>query len=163
MHKRALKEERQWRLSALGSPRNAAQPFKFGEGLGGMILLYLAIVAGVSLLFVLINHSASWLVPAALPSAFILGALLYYMLGLADRLWDWSVSRSGHLHAAFLLFFLFLPCFVVLFYLVLAYPLGLALSMYAPPGLADDYRRWILDVAAISALGAWGRFVFRKR
>lgn len=163
MHKRALKEERQWRLSGLGALREDVGPLGFGEGLGGMVLLYLAIIAGVSVVFVVINHAAFWLVPAALPSALLLGLLLHFMLALADRLWDWSVSRSGILHAAFLLFFLYLPSFVVLFYLILAYPLGLALSIYAPPELAVDYRRWILDVAAVSALGAWVRLVMRKR
>jgi len=164
MHKRALKEDRQWRLTGLSVLREDVVPLGFGEGLGGMILLYLAIIAGVSVVFVVINHVPFWLVPAALPSALLLGLLLHFMLGLADRFWDRSVSRSGHLHTAFLLFFLYLPAFVGLFYLVLAFPLGLALSRYAaPPELAVDYRRWIMDVAAVSALGAWGRLVFRKR
>ena len=162
MHKRALKGERQWRLSGLGALREEVGPLGLGEGLGGMVLLCLAVISGVNVVFVAINHATFWLVPAALPSALLLGLLLHFLLALADRLWDWSVNRSGLLNAAFLLFFLCLPSFVVLFYLVLAYPLGLALTIYAPPEMAVDYRRWILDVAAVSALGAWGRLVFRK-
>ena len=162
MHKRALKEERQWRLSGLGALREDVGPLGFGEGLGGMALLYLAIVAGFSVVFVVINRAAFWLVPMALPLALILGALLHFLRALADRLWDWSVRRSGLLHAAFLLFFLFLPGFVVLFYLVLALPLGLVLKVYASPELADDYKLWVLDVAFIAALVAWGRLVFRR-
>lgn len=163
MHKRALKEERHWRLSGLRGLREEVGPLGFGEGLGGMILLCLAIVVGVSVVFVVINHAALWLVPATLPSALLLGTALHFMGAIADRLWDWSVNRSGLWHAAFLLFFLYLPGFVGLFFLLLAYPLGLALTVYAHPELADGYRRWIMDVAALSALAAWGRLVFRKR
>ncbi len=163
MHKRALKEDRRWRLSGFRALREEVGPLGVGEGLGGMVLLYLAIIAGVSVVFVVINQAAFWLVPAALPSALVLGLLLHFMRALVARLWDWSLRRYGHLHAAFLFFFLYLPGFVLLFYLVLAYPLGLAISIYAPPELAADYRRWVLDVAAVSALGAWGRLVFLKR
>lgn len=163
MHKRALKKERNWRLSGLGALREDIGPLGFGEGLGGMVLLFLAMVTGVSVVFVVINHTAFWLVPAAVPSAMLLGAVLHFMIGPANRLWNWSVRRSGPLHAAFLLFFLYLPCFVGLFFIFLAYPLGIALTLYAPPELAADYQRWILDVAAVSALGGWGRLVFRKK
>lgn len=163
MHKRALKEERQWRLSGLVAlRRDDLIPPGFGEGLGGMVLLCLAIIVGVSVMFVVIKHAAFWLIPAALPSALLLGFLLHFLLGIADRYWDRLVSRSGNLHTAFLLFFLYLPVFVVLFYFILAYPLGMVLTSHALPELADDYRRWILDMAAVSALVAWGRLVFRK-
>ena len=127
-----------------------------------MIMSSVALVTGVSLVFVMSNHAALWLVPVAMLLALVLGVLLYLLLGCGDRLWNWSVGRSGRLHAAFLLFFMYIPIFVGLCLVILAYPLGLVISSYASPGLAADYRRWVLDVAAVSAMIAWGRLIFRK-
>lgn len=127
-----------------------------------MVLLSLALVAGVSVAFVVIKHAALWLVPVALLPTLILGVALHFGLGLVDRLWGWLVSRAGRLHASFLLFFVYLPTFVALYFVILAYPMGLLLSRYASPELAADYRRWILDVAAVAAMIAWGRLIRRK-
>jgi hypothetical protein len=127
-----------------------------------MILLCLAMVAAVSVAFVVINHAALWLVPAALPPAILLGIALHFGLGYVDSLWGWLVSRAGRLQAAFLLFFVYLPFFVALYFVLLAYPMGLALSRYASPELAADYRRWVLDVSALVALIVWGRLITRK-
>lgn len=162
MHRRALKEEQDWRSSGLRFQREHHARSGLWKGVGGRILLYVAIVTGVSVVFVVINHAALWLVPAALPSALILGVFLHFVLGSGERIWDWSVARSGRVHAIFLLFFLYLPVFVALYYVILAYPLGLALSRYASPVLADDYRRWILDIAAVVSMGSWGRLVYCK-
>lgn len=127
-----------------------------------MILLCLALVAGVSVAFVVINHAALWLVPVALLPTLVLGAALYFGLAYVDRLWGWLVCRAGRLQAAFLLFFVYLPIFVALYFLILAYPMGLALSRYSSKELAADYHRWILDVSALAAMIAWVRLICRK-
>ncbi len=161
MHRRALKND----FSGGGSLRllrEEGRPLRLGEGLLGMILLCLAMVAAVSVAFVVINHAALWLVPAALPPAILLGIALHFGLGYVDSLWGWLVSRAGRLQAAFLLFFVYLPFFVALYFVLLAYPMGLALSRYASPELAADYRRWVLDVSALVALIVWGRLITRK-
>jgi hypothetical protein len=127
-----------------------------------MILLSLALVAGVSVSFVVIKHAALWLVPVALLPTVILGVALHFGLAYVDRLWGWLVGRAGRLQAAFLLFFVYLPTFVALYFLILAYPMGLALGRYSSPELAADYHRWILDVSAVAAMIAWGRLICRK-
>lgn len=161
MHRRALKEDSSWG-GGFRLLREDANPRRLGEGLAGMVLLCLALVVGVSVAFVVIKHAALWLVPAVLLPTLVLGVVLHFALGQVDRLWGWLVGRAGRLQAAFLLFFVYLPIFVALFFLVLAYPLGLALEHYASPEMAGDYRRWILDVAAVMAMIAWGAMIRRK-
>lgn len=162
MHRRALKDNFSGGGGGFKSLREDARPLMLGEGLAGMILLCLVVVAGVSVAFVVINHAALWLVPAALPPALVLGVALHLGLGYIDNLWGWLVPRAGRLQAAFLLFFVYLPFFVALYFALLAYPMGYALSSYASPELAADYRRWVLDVSALMALIVWGRLISRK-
>ena len=138
-------------------------PVGLGEGLAGMVLLCLALVAGVSIAFVVIKHAAIWLVPATLAPTLLLGTVLHFGLGYLAGLWVWLVARIGRLQAAFLLFFIYLPFFVALFYALLAYPIGVALARYASPELAADFRRWVLDVAAVVAIITWVRLIPRKR
>jgi len=121
-----------------------------------MVLLCLSLVGAVSVAFVVINHAAVWLVPATLLPALVLGVVLHFWLGYVERLWGWVVSRAGRLQAAFLLFFVYLPTFVALYFVILVYPMGLALTHYASPELASDYQRWVLDMAAVVAMIAWG-------
>lgn len=162
MHRRALRKESSWGGVGIKSLRDDVPTFRLGEGLVGMILLCLALVGGVSVAFVVIKHAALWLVPVAMPPTLVLGVALYFGLAYVDRLWGWLVGRAGRLQAAFLVFFVYLPTFVALYFIVLAYPMGLVLSRYTSPELAADYRRWILDVSAVAAMIAWGRLVCRK-
>lgn len=162
MHRRALKGEPGRAGGAFRLIREDVSPLRLGDGLGGMVLLSLALVAGVSVAFVLINHAALWLVPVALVPTLILGVALHFWLAYVDRLCGWLAVRVGRLQAAFLLFFVYLPTFVALYFLILAYPLGFALNTYASPELAADYRRWILDVSALAAMIAWGRLIRRR-
>jgi hypothetical protein len=163
MHRRALRKETSWDNGGLKSLRDDGPPLRLGEGLAGMILLSLALVAGVSVAFVVINHAVLWLVPLALVPTLILGFALHFWLAYVDRLWGWLVRKGGRLQAAFVLFFLYLPTFVALYFLLLAYPMGLALSNYSSPELAADYRRWILDVSAVASMIAWGRLIYRQQ
>lgn len=137
-------------------------PLRLGEGAAGMIMLSLALVAAVSVAFVVIKHAALWLVPVALVPTLVLGVALHFGLAYVDRLWVWLAGRAGRLQAAFFLFFVYLPTFVALYFLLLAYPMGLVLSRYSSSELATDYRRWILDVSAVAAMIAWGRLIARK-
>ena len=162
MHRRALKGESGSAGDAFRLIREDVSPLRLGNGLWGMVLITLALVAGVSVAFVLINHAALWLIPLALVPTLILGGILYFWLAYVDRFCGWLAARVGRLQAAFLLFFVYLPTFVALYFLFLAYPLGLALNSYASPELATDYQRWILDVSALAAMIAWGRLIRRK-
>lgn len=162
MHRRALKEDSFRVGDGFRFVRGDVSPLRLGEGVTGMILLSLALVAAVSVAFVVINHAALWLVPLAMLPTLIMGVALHFGLAYVDRMWEWVVSKAGKLQAAFLLFFVYLPTFVALYFLFLAYPMGLALSQYASPELAADYRRWILDSAAVAAMIAWGRLIRRK-
>ena len=81
MHRRALKDDFSGGGRGLRSLREDARPLMLWEGLAGMILLCLVVVAGVSVTFVVINHAALWLVPAALQPALILGVALHFCLG----------------------------------------------------------------------------------
>lgn len=162
MHRRALKDDTFRIGGGFRLLREDVSPLRLGEGLAGMILLSLVLAGAVSVAFVVIKHAALWLVPVALLPTLILGVVLHFWLGFVDRLWGRLVNRAGRLHASFILFFVCLPTFVALYFIILAYPMGLVLSRYVTPELATDYRRWILDVAAVAAMIAWGRLICRK-
>ena len=87
--------------------------------------------------------------------------IVHPILGYCSSLHTWMRNRTGQLHASFLMFFVYLPLIVFVFFALLAFPLGLVLERYASSGLATDYRRWALDMGSGVALVVWLRDVIK--
>jgi cellulose synthase/poly-beta-1,6-N-acetylglucosamine synthase-like glycosyltransferase len=163
MHRRVLPKSRK-------SP-NQAEIERWGEKLQRslrdskqmvLVLLCLASILGLNLIFSIWNPGLFWLLPASLPFTAILGAGLY---SLSDLLWRLQVRMTdtiGRIYAVFLLFFLFLLTMVILYFLLLVWPVGFLLKNFADGSLALDYQRWSLDLAVVQSLVFWTWSVSRK-
>jgi cellulose synthase/poly-beta-1,6-N-acetylglucosamine synthase-like glycosyltransferase len=163
MHRRVLPKSRK-------SP-NQAEIARWGEKLQrslrdskqtGLVLLCLASILGLNLVFSIWNPGLFWLLPASLPFTALLSAGLYAFSGLLWRLQVRMTDTIGRIYAAFLLFFLFLLTVVILYFLLLVWPVGFLLKNFADGSLALDYQRWSLDLAVVQSLVFWTWAVSRK-
>jgi hypothetical protein len=159
MHKRALPGTADTITRRIGERYLRSLP---GSPQLGLVLFCLVSVLGLNLAFVVNNPGLLWLVPAALPLLAPLAAGLFCFCGWLWNLQNRLVGSAGRLPAAFVLFLLFFLGVVILYYLLLALPLGLALKVFSGPAPAVDYRRWSLDLAAAHSLIFLGWTLFRR-
>jgi hypothetical protein len=163
MHKRALPRSRK-------TPDQSSIPhFKgrfrlrlVGSREAGLILLCLASLIGFNLVFAIRNSSCSWLLPGSLPFTVLLGTAVYYF---SDLLWRLQVRLStavGRINATFMSFFIILLTMVILYFFLLILPMGFLLASFTDGSLVLDYRRWILDLAAVQSLALWACSVARQ-
>lgn len=163
MHRRALPRSRKTPTQS-GTP-SFVGPFSLRlikSRQLGLVLLCLASVLVFNLVFAIWNSRIFWLVPVSLPFTALLGATLYFFSDYLWRLQVRVVAVAGRIQAAFLLFFLVLLTILILYFLLLAWPMGFLLKTFDEGSLVLEYRRWSLDLAAVQSMIIWAWSVCRR-
>ncbi len=162
MHKRALPRSRKSLGGGVAGNYLGQLPLKrrSGPSLFWMFSGVLAILA-LNLVFVFRHHGMYWLLPVGVPSLVLLGGVILFYSRLLMHLQRTLAVAAGRLNTAFLLFFLCLVGFVILYFTLLAWPMGKIIVAWAQDSQAVEYRRWSLDLAALHSLLFWVWVTFR--
>lgn len=131
-------------------------------GLGAEVLFCIGAVVIMSVCFVFTYKAVFWLAICSLPIAFLPGIAIGLfdknLAGLCGRMQD----RVGRLQTGFLSFFACLLGCVIVFLLLLGYPMSLVFRWFGLEELAPHYGRWTAHLGIVVAIIVWLRCSFRK-
>jgi hypothetical protein len=123
------------------------------------IVLCIFLVAGQAFLFSRKHHIEPWLVFVAIPPGLALGLLRHVLAGPEGLLHAWVSRHLDLVLAGFGLFFFHLVFYILLFSVVVSYPMGLMIgTFWGSMDLARDYMVYSVNLVFILAAGSWLRW-----
>ena len=132
------------------------------KGLGVEVMFCVASVVVMSIFFVFIYETLLWVAVCSLPIAFLPSIAICLLDKNLIGLYRRTQNRIGRLQAGFLAFFTCLLSGVVIFLLLLGYPMALVFSWFGLDEMAHHYGRWTANIGIAVAITLWLRHSFRK-
>lgn len=124
------------------------------------IAFCILLVAGQAFFFSRKHHIDPWLVFVAIPPGFGLGLLRHVLAGPERLLHAWVSRHLDRVLAGFGLFFFHLVFYILLFSVVVSYPMGLLIgTFWGSMDLARDYMVYSVNLVFILAAGSWLRWL----
>ena len=121
-----------------------------------MSLIYLCLVAVQIASFVYHHKMSLWLVANAIPFGMLLGMVLYGFNQMVNRLRALIYNRMGKVLAGFLLFFFCLISYILIFTVVVSYPVGWIIEHFsAQTGTARGFELYSINFIILFSIMSW--------
>lgn len=164
MHRRAINKNRSgsFRSGNTSAGGRSAGSFRLATILKNEVALCAAAIVLMSVLFVIRYQASFWLAVCSVPFALLAGYTMFFFERQLEDLHRKVMGRGGRIQAGFLAFFLFLLLGILVFLVLVSYPMGMVADRLGSGHLQVHYGRWATNLGMIVALLCWLRCVVRR-
>ena len=161
MHRRAIQKKKSgtFRSEKVSSGDLPGSFFQLPVFLSTEVALCVAAIILMSVFFVISYRASLWLVTCSIPFSILAGYTMFFLERRVVGLHRNILDRGGRIQAGFLAFFIFLLLGMMVFLLLLSYPMGWAADWLGYGHLSGHYGRWAVNLGIVVALSCWLRCV----
>ena len=121
-----------------------------------MGFVYLCLVTVQTSSFIYLHGLNYWLIVTAIPLGIVFGIVLYALHQYVIQIRNFFYAKAGKVLAGFVLFFIYLLSYILIFSVVVSYPVGWLFELISEQsGVSRDFELYSINFIIIFSIMSW--------